>query len=555
MGIPVIRVLIVTDDIGSFAPNMRFGLTELVATLTKPLTFAKFEVTRAHRNKVHPLPGGHAGADITGFVFSDAALSAYDQVWLFGVATPSDLPRLSAVEVAALKSFMQRGGGVFATGDHENLGASLCDQIPRVRSMRRWKWPDSPPLDIYESYPEESDLAPPVYGVHRHDTTQAGRDGVVQFDDQSDDVPQTIQPKMYMWSGAKRSALTFEIQEIRQYPHPLLCTSSGPIRILPDHMHEGECVEPTALDPAEYPTASTNAPSPQIIAWAKVTGGKITPVLNKDVGDGDLSKIANPFGPYESDDITRAANKAPTVAEEFGAIAAYDGHHAAVGRVVLDSTFHHFVDVNLIASHVLSTEPSKQKGFLSSVEGRAAYAKIQSYFRNIAIWLAPPDKQDAMFLASLAATTKLGAFDEIRNAGRFAPHVLGEAGRDALGRIVSPCTAISWVGKIINIKVFEPWKPRWELDSPALRVRGLPDAMLTAATGGIMREVLRTAESHGVEAIAARGAELVRRGAGAGVRELHATLQKHARVIEEGAGALAQLGASLEAGCDGRSAT
>lgn len=81
-------------------------------------------------------------------------LDSYDQVWLFGdkpgeaaasdpktpdtvIYGPHNNP-LSDPELAVLASWMDGGGGVFATGDHSILGASMCSRVPRVRSMRAW---------------------------------------------------------------------------------------------------------------------------------------------------------------------------------------------------------------------------------------------------------------------------------------------------------------------------------------------------------------------------------------------------------------------------------
>jgi hypothetical protein len=71
--------------------------------------------------------------------------------------------------------------------------------------------------------------------------------------------------------------------------------------------------------------------------------------------------------------------KSPTVAHSFGLLSAYDGQHrAGVGRVICDSTWHHFVNVNLIG--ILEggglddfgrpgEHGSKHDGFLSSSAG------------------------------------------------------------------------------------------------------------------------------------------------------------------------------------------
>lgn len=53
-----------------------------------------------------------------------------------------DLPEkllAAASELAALTRWMNdRQGGIFATGDHDCLGASMCSRIVRVGTMRLW---------------------------------------------------------------------------------------------------------------------------------------------------------------------------------------------------------------------------------------------------------------------------------------------------------------------------------------------------------------------------------------------------------------------------------
>ena len=147
---------------------------------------------------------------------------------------------------------MNKGGGVFATGDHGTLGNSLCGAITRVRSMRRW---DNASGEVGMNDPR------------RNDTNRPGHDAGTQFDDQSDDIPQSIQPKLYSgWlSGFWRET----------YPHPILCSPLGRITVLPDHPHEGECIEPSDLTQIyldgsqEYPAGA----APEIIAKSSVLSG------------------------------------------------------------------------------------------------------------------------------------------------------------------------------------------------------------------------------------------------------------------------------------------
>ena len=49
--------------------------------------------------------------------------SDVDEIWLFGVDAGNGL---SSTECAAITKFRQRGGGIFSTRDHFDLGSSLC---------------------------------------------------------------------------------------------------------------------------------------------------------------------------------------------------------------------------------------------------------------------------------------------------------------------------------------------------------------------------------------------------------------------------------------------
>ena len=119
----------------------------------------------------------------------------------------------------------EKQGGVFATGDHADLGVSLCGRIPRVRSMRKWS---------------NSQGVPTNFGLDRHDTLRKGHDNTYTFNDESDDIPMPIDVTRF----PLRSWLPFGF---RSMPHPVLCGRDGVIDILPDHPHEGEVIEPISL--------------------------------------------------------------------------------------------------------------------------------------------------------------------------------------------------------------------------------------------------------------------------------------------------------------------
>lgn len=462
-----VRILMVTDGLGSFG-TADFGLKALIDALAEPPgPWVRFGITTAHR-KYDP------DADLNNFDFTAQSLDGFDQIWLFGVERTSG-PSLSEAELSTLSQFMDGGGGVFATGDHEDLGVALCGSVPRVRSMRKWHWPKPGPLG--------EPVAPSERGIDRLDTLSAGPSPGVQFDDQSDDLPQQISPQMYpTW------ALAWKIPRY-VHPHPVLCGPRGVITVLPDHPHEGECYVPDDLttdftfdgySTEEYPAGSDGTRlAPEVIATSVVRGGR-----------------------------TEADVKGPVNPRQFGAIGVWDGHRVKRGRVLVDATWHHFFNINLVG-YPASPDPAKQLGFLASPAGRAAFEDIKSYFRNIAVWLARPARQVCMRRRALWAVRWnhrifMGLQPEYLEGGLKTldlPELLrvGEAARDALGGLASRCQVLTWsIGILRELKplpfeitdpLVDPWSPNTPEPEPDpvpwLYANALPDAVLGGAVYAI----------------------------------------------------------------------
>ncbi len=252
-----------------------FGLSAVLDALrSQPDFFVRYDVTRAHRQtdtfkpdqqqdpQAYELYAPH----FEGFRFTQAgfSLDGYDQVWLFGArADEGGSESLQPGELEVLAKFMEAGGGVFATGDHADLGASLCKSVPRVRSMRKWT---------------AAQGVPSPTGVNRHDTNDSGDDTTYTFDDESDDKPMTVTTKPYP-INSHHAFLR------RTSPHPVLCGRDGIIDILPDHPHEGEILDTGQINLAarfsvgslnnipEYPAKAGVQAEPEVIALAHVRSG------------------------------------------------------------------------------------------------------------------------------------------------------------------------------------------------------------------------------------------------------------------------------------------
>ncbi len=318
-------------------------------------------------------------------------LSQYDVIWLFGYEgyndgqTPNQYPAgqesaITGPEVQAIQQFMDGngGGGVFATGDHAGLGSYLCGQIPRVSSMRKW-FGRSGDVPVSEGYPTQavnyagmpvstvnwaaSGNTPPPNGTARADTLQKNTyvhvgveaayndtDTMFYFDDQSDNIPMMLDFPQPM-SGAPGGV-----------PHPILQGRNGPINRFPDHMHEGEVVTPLNLQnpltingasyQPEYPTNNNGfTPAPSIIATTTTNtssvsnvGHSVTVASTGEIiaGTGDASFLGSPCEQFFTGDMTAS------LSTTIGVLCAYDGRGVNVGRIVTDSSFHHYLDLNLI---------------------------------------------------------------------------------------------------------------------------------------------------------------------------------------------------------------
>lgn len=460
-----LRILMVTDSFGSFGGD-DFGLEDLLGILAVPPgPWVSFEVTKAHRN-------GDPDADITDFRFDTHDLTQYDQMWLFAV-DGSFGPALDAPELRAISQFMDGGGGVFATGDHEDLGVAMCGAIPRVRSMRKWHWPDPGP--------NGEPVAPSAGGPDRFDTLSEGNDPGIQFNDQSDDIPQRIKPRLYSrWPWNKFFFIA--------HPHPLLCGPRGVIRVLPDHPHEGECYEPSDLtanftfdgyNVTEYPGGI----APEVVAHSTIVGRAV-------------------------DD-----NKGPLNPRTFGAVGAYDGHRAEVGRVVVDATWHHFFNINLTGES-FNPGPIKDLGFLATPAGQAVFEDIKAYFRNIAVWLARPSSQACMAWRALwwtrwhhiVAMDLRPQFFERVDALELGELVrIGSIARDVLGRVAGQCNVVRWIGwEIIRPlrpdiweqleQLLDPWSPVQQrreeqpgaVSMPDVTVPMHAETLLDSVLGGLL---------------------------------------------------------------------
>ena len=89
----------------------------------------------AHRD------GDHSATIWGKFNFASTVdeLSFYDEIWMLGYNGQNSMDKsntsfkkpITEKELLALARFMENGGGVLATGDHESLGSDMAGRIPR----------------------------------------------------------------------------------------------------------------------------------------------------------------------------------------------------------------------------------------------------------------------------------------------------------------------------------------------------------------------------------------------------------------------------------------
>ncbi len=295
-------------------------------------------------------------------------LQPYGQIWIFGMHYGNNLipvrsyspteqrlggapdwaqrakQELTNDELQVLEKWMDAGNGVLITGDHSNpvnndslnLGRSLGRSLKRASEMRIWD--GGPPL----GGPDVVDTS--------HGTSGAGESDMSTMLLQQDGTPQNISftpPNVFRRAG----------EQI--IPHPLFQTRSHPenptgvIKVLPDHAHEGALNIPGTYSHLDHqgapvwPSKNGNQPKPEIVAW------------------GTNFALPKPTGIWDRR------------SRQVGVVSAYDGHAVGVGNIVAHSTWHHFINVNLV-------------GFLDGKKTTPTLRRIGEYYANLASYLDNP---------------------------------------------------------------------------------------------------------------------------------------------------------------------
>jgi hypothetical protein len=319
-----------------------------------------------------------------------------------------------------ISNFMNGGGGVFATGDHASLGRALSGSLPRIRHMREWR--DAASGGIPMGLEPDLNIA-----LNRIDTVvDPGPDGIYQFADQSDDIPQRIFPNYKVIDtdgpvgGPGWSATVHPVLMLPGAPFTRSSSDAAPnagfakdVDVAPDHPHESVCYAVTAagtlngsynISGQNFPEFPPRASNPavrvgsDVVAYA-VSGGRT---------------------------VYNAGWKAPVRPRMFGVSSAYDGRLAQAypgntqrpGRIFCESTWHHFVNINLDGTGAGTTGLGTGSG--TSFVPSPDLGKIYDYYRNILTWLQPANRVwCGIFWDLVAVRLSPALFEELIDVDRL----------------------------------------------------------------------------------------------------------------------------------------
>ena len=496
----VIRILFVIDGRINTSKNpSSFGLGYVLDTLRNDgfAWWVRFEVQVVRRDHAELVQtsqdypdtnytvGNAPNFDTLGFKFTEAnfSLDDWDQVWLFG-DNPANLSDniydpnypffnpLGDDELKLLAGWMDGGGGVFAAGDHWNLGSAMCSRIPRVRTMRKWTLEQGLPAQDGDT---RNQTLQPVEGQGNPDVLEG------------DTLPQPIE---LVYQPLVNSILTRP-----PITHPILTTPTGVIDTFPDHMHEGEIIndDDVELDSPlniagynrpEYPFVEPQInpgtaaritlgggpvrprPRPHVIAYGRTTN--LSPLDRPpDAGGNALARVAGGFG-YGT--------------KRFGLVGAYDGDSAGIGRVVVDSTWHHWFSYNL-------------HGFYAE-QPQTQYELMQAYYQNVGLWLAGLAQRQSIVTAAIwgVVVSDPMAFPVAQTRSLWA---VGKRAVDVMSRTVSPSMLQDFVASPFRGRAEELFGVPNDVNPADPYVASVPsDLAVRAIVGGIASSLIRPASDY-----------------------------------------------------------
>lgn len=386
-----LKVLVVLDgtfrfDVGG-GGDTDFTYTTLISALKD---VGGFDVVKANRQadstatlgwdnfKFDAPPAGHS-------------LLEFDAIWLIGfegrnILGTSTAGGLGPAQLNKIAEYMEAGGGVFATGDHDSVGSDMGGYIPRVRVMRTWYGAgdtaspfDPVPMELTNFSRDDGGRADTVRKKLPGDMPAGDYppfadgptfDDYTWFENQSDSFPQPITP-------------------IPANPaHPILRNAGQDVRVFPDHMHEGNTLGPVSAAAYKYDMVLSPYGDTTKDEFREIAGNREKP---KVIAQGQSLTHASRYA-------TSGTTLAPEgIAKTVNTLSTYDGRVAGVGRIVTGSTFHHYIDINLIgATAVKNSATAQTRVGTDAIQGQGyaanppILADIKQVYVNITNWIARP---------------------------------------------------------------------------------------------------------------------------------------------------------------------
>lgn len=468
---PTINILLYTDEpevTDGF--GLQWGLGLMIEHINaRPPAFAKVLPELVNRNPDADHPAENK--------LYRERISNYDQIWFFGVhqinrqnftlgvlrGGPDS--ELDDEEVAALSEWMQvgekpymKGGGVLVTGDHASepppdavntnnrqLGTSGLghENFLGLGGALGYRVPRAGLLRKW--------VGPPTHFKEDSYNTLVlafGNDpesGTLEIDP----VPQQLILQTFDEKG-------LPTKDGR--PHPLFFYKpAGSIQIFPDHVHEGAVVLPEGFDEAVWPVVNKTQPKPQVVA------------CGIDKRNARLLNI----------------------------VAAYNGDCVKVGRIVADSTWHHYFNINL-----------GQLRFSPTAETGSASDQIGQYYANLVLWLCPREARNQMACAMIdwlahhpmileeAGLQKPQLSDEQKALDAMS---VGRVAFDLLSQVASPCEIHELIQALIPESSCEKFETLY-LPDRAYTFSYLPSKELfIGAVINLYRQKMAAFESEGGE--------------------------------------------------------
>ena len=438
---PTIKILLYTDDpqitqTNDFGQFMGLGSMKERLEAHKP-AFADLDIRWVSRNPDDDHPAAHKLNDIL-------SREDFDEIWFFGMHQCNTnklclLERcggpeseLNEEEIAALNEWMRihddgrGGGGILMTGDHSN---------------------QNPLYGLAGTNGNHNDQAagPEFLGIGRALGCHVPRAGALRKWEgsptyRSDDSFSTIANGGFQMDCFPQQLKLRPVDvngdpDPDGQPHPLFFYKEGTyIEFFPDHAHEGAVIVPDEAVLADYDVWPCDA-----------SGRQIRPQV---VAHGTDARRPN---------------------DPVNIIATYNGDPAGVGRIVADSTFHHYMNLNLrcFPHPALAQSPSDQIG---------------QFYANLAVWLAPKSKRQAMsrlMFWELARNTLLREEQEsVESAGATA--------RSVHARSTSPCEIHELLQVCTTTEVADLFGLREisAMDPEGLDVRSVTEAGLSDTRSG-----------------------------------------------------------------------